>query len=64
MIVVTEFDIGDTVYYGPHDNAKIMRIEIFSSAHIAYHVQFWLDGTPIECKAYPWELKLVEKAKI
>jgi len=61
MLIVTKFDIGDTVKVGPHTNAKVLKI--FISATVTYMVGYWVDDSPNEYIAYDWELTLVEKVE-
>jgi hypothetical protein len=59
MVLITQFDVGDTVMTGPIHEAKIVGIKFYSG--ITYDIQYWNDNTSITYSAYEWELKLVEK---
>jgi len=59
MVIVTKFDIGDTVKVGPHEG-YIMSIRF--TFHCVYEVVFWVEGAPGSYDAYDWELELIAKA--
>ena len=58
MMVVTKFDIGDTVKVGPHEG-RVVRIVVGQA--ITYGVALWIDGQATDYAAYDWELTLVER---
>lgn len=59
MVIVTEFDIGDTVSCGTILDARIVRISMGQS--ITYTIVYWDDNKAIEYTAYDWELQLEKK---
>jgi hypothetical protein len=59
MVIVTKFDIGDTVRIGPHEG-RVMSLRY--ADHAVYEVGFWVDGAPASYDAYDWELELIAKA--
>ena len=61
MVIITQFDIGDTVSIGPIHEATIIGIKFYSG--ITYDINYWDDNKAIIYSAYEWELTLVEKRK-
>ena len=59
MIIITQFDIGDTVSVGPIHDARIIGIKFYSG--VTYDIQYFNDNMTVVYSAYEWELKLVEK---
>jgi hypothetical protein len=59
MVIITEFDIGDTVSCGSIKDARIMGINMRQG--ITYAICYWDDNKSVKYTAYEWELQLVEK---
>jgi hypothetical protein len=59
MVIITKFDIGDTVSTGPIHETVVIRIKFYSG--ITYDVNYWDENKSIIYTAYEWELSLVEK---
>jgi len=59
MVIVTEYDVGDTVSCGTINIAKVVGIN-FRQA-LTYTITYWDDNKAIDYTAYDWELSLIEK---
>ena len=62
MVIVTKFDIGDTVRCGPISEAFVTGIQFHST--ITYEITYWHDEIATNYTAWDWELALIEKSKM
>lgn len=62
MVIVTRFDIGDTVRCGPIDEAMVTTINF--AVVVTYTLTYWIDRTAVNYTAWDWELELIKKSEV
>jgi hypothetical protein len=61
MMIMTKFDVGDKVAWGPHE-ARISGMIISGNNAITYQIVFFdEEGMQDSSIVFDWELKLVER---
>lgn len=58
MVIITKYDIGDTIKCGPVEGV-IIGLTFYSG--LTYAITYWDDNRAVDYTAYEWELQLVEK---